>query len=158
MASSVFLFCIRQLKILIPVSFHLILLIFDFQVNLHVRDGIRLRMSAPFFCPSFHFSMSQTLLRRPMLMPPSCIVNGKMEKMRSIWRLLSKFHYFRISIWFSRKQVDASKLEAQKDGVKVPETIEEYCIKSKPAKAPHDDVDMLDFDDNDYYDYGDDSG
>jgi len=55
-----------------------------------------------------------------------------------------------------KKQVEASKLEAEKDGVKVPETVEEYCIKSKPAKPHHEDVDMLDFDD-DYYDYGADS-
>lgn len=56
-----------------------------------------------------------------------------------------------------KKQVDASKVEAEKDGVKVPETVEDYCIKSNPAKAPHDDVDMLEFDDEDYYGYGADS-
>jgi ubiquitin-conjugating enzyme E2 R len=51
-----------------------------------------------------------------------------------------------------RKQVDASKVEAAKDGVKVPETVEEYCIKSKPAKAvAHDDVDLMDFE-YDHYD------
>lgn len=55
-----------------------------------------------------------------------------------------------------RKQVDQSKNEAAKDGVKVPETVEEYCVKAAPQKA-HDDVDMLDFDDDDYYDYGADS-
>jgi len=53
-----------------------------------------------------------------------------------------------------KKQVESSKLEAEKDGVKVPETVEDYCIKSNPAKAPSDDIDMLEFDDNDYYDYG----
>lgn len=55
-----------------------------------------------------------------------------------------------------KKQVDASKIEAEKDGVKVPETVEDYCIKANPAKAPHDDVDMLEFDEYDY-DYGPDS-
>jgi len=53
-----------------------------------------------------------------------------------------------------KKQVDASKVEAEKDGVKVPETVEEYCVKSKPPK--NDDIDMLDFEDE-YYDYGADS-
>ncbi|KAI6179412.1 Ubiquitin conjugating enzyme [Aphelenchoides besseyi] len=47
-----------------------------------------------------------------------------------------------------RKQVEASKLEAAKDGVTVPETVEDYCIKAKP-KNQHDDIDMCDFD---YYD------
>jgi ubiquitin-conjugating enzyme E2 R len=53
-----------------------------------------------------------------------------------------------------RKQVEASKIEAAKDGIKVPETVEDYCIKSTPAKAPHEDVDMLDFDEDYYHDYG----
>ncbi|KAI6182189.1 Ubiquitin conjugating-3 enzyme [Aphelenchoides bicaudatus] len=52
-----------------------------------------------------------------------------------------------------KKQVDASKAEAAKDGVKVPETIEEYCVKAPPKE--NDDADMLDLDDelyNDDYD------
>ncbi|CAD5206219.1 unnamed protein product [Bursaphelenchus okinawaensis] len=53
-----------------------------------------------------------------------------------------------------KKQVEQSKEEAAKDGVKVPETVEEYCVKAQDHK--NDDIDMLDFDD-DYYDYGADS-
>jgi ubiquitin-conjugating enzyme E2 R len=49
--------------------------------------------------------------------------------------------------FISRKQVDASKVEAEKDGVKVPETVEDYCIKSVPVKPPqHDDFDDMEFD------------
>jgi len=54
-----------------------------------------------------------------------------------------------------KKQVDTSKIEAEKDGVKVPETVEDYCIKTQPVKPNHDDTDMYDFDDD--YDYGCDS-
>lgn len=57
---------------------------------------------------------------------------------------------------FFRKQVEASRLDAEKDGVIVPETLEEYCIKTAPK--PNDDcTDAFDLDE-DYYDYGDESG
>jgi len=46
-----------------------------------------------------------------------------------------------------RKQIETSKLEAEKDGVKVPETVEEYCVKAIPAKPPQqDDFDDMEFD------------
>ncbi|GMR54364.1 hypothetical protein PMAYCL1PPCAC_24559, partial [Pristionchus mayeri] len=50
-----------------------------------------------------------------------------------------------------RQQVDHSKEEARADGVIVPETIDEYCIKSKPDDE-EDNLDCIDFDD-DYCDY-----
>ncbi|KAI6234393.1 Ubiquitin conjugating enzyme [Aphelenchoides fujianensis] len=50
-----------------------------------------------------------------------------------------------------RKQVEASKVQAAKDGVKVPETVEDYVFKAKP-KPVNDDID-LDFDDDYYYDH-----
>ena len=54
-----------------------------------------------------------------------------------------------------RKQVAASRAEADKDGVVVPTTIEEYCIKHR-SKPVVEDVDILtDFYDDDYDD-GDD--
>ncbi|KAL3999037.1 Ubiquitin-conjugating enzyme E2 R1 [Acanthocheilonema viteae] len=54
-----------------------------------------------------------------------------------------------------RKQVEASRVDAEKDGVVVPETLEEYCIKTAPK--PNDDcTDAFDLDE-DYYDYGDES-
>lgn len=81
--------------------------------------------------------------------------NGKDEEYSKIVRYVSTNPIpHQISHSF-RKQVEATKAEAEKDGVKVPETVDDYCVKSKPNK--HDDVDMLDFDD-DYYDYGADSG
>lgn len=48
-----------------------------------------------------------------------------------------------------RKQVAASKIEAEKDGVVVPMTLEDYCIKTqvKPAENA---IDMTDFYDDDY--------
>ncbi|CAI4225856.1 unnamed protein product [Auanema sp. JU1783] len=54
-----------------------------------------------------------------------------------------------------RKQVEQSKSDAQLDGIRVPETLEEYCIKSVPT--PQDDgLDGFELDD-DMYDYGDDN-
>jgi len=52
-----------------------------------------------------------------------------------------------------RKQVTASRLEAEKEGVHVPTTIEEYCIKhKKPTPADTFDSDMADFYDDDFGD------
>ncbi|XP_046403497.1 ubiquitin-conjugating enzyme E2 R2 [Ischnura elegans] len=48
-----------------------------------------------------------------------------------------------------RKQVAASRLEAEKDNVVVPITLEDYCIKTK-VKPPENSVDMTDFYDDDY--------
>jgi len=55
-----------------------------------------------------------------------------------------------------RKQVTASRQEAEKDNVRVPMTIEEYCIKhiTKPQQVV--DTDMTDFYDDDYGDDMDD--
>lgn len=47
----------------------------------------------------------------------------------------------------------ASKLEAEKDNVVVPTTLEEYCIKHKHKPANEsDEPDMADFYDDDYCD------
>lgn len=55
-----------------------------------------------------------------------------------------------------RKQVAASRAEAEKDNVVVPTTIEEYCIKHR-SKPTVEDVDILtDFYDDDYDDGDDD--
>ncbi|KAG8230528.1 hypothetical protein J437_LFUL011530 [Ladona fulva] len=48
-----------------------------------------------------------------------------------------------------RKQVAASRLEADRDNVVVPITLEDYCIKTK-VKPPENSVDMTDFYDDDY--------
>ncbi|CAI5437474.1 unnamed protein product [Caenorhabditis angaria] len=54
-----------------------------------------------------------------------------------------------------KKQVEDSKKEAEHDGIVVPETIEEYCVKWAPPQ--HDDcLDSIDFDDDMMYDYNDD--
>lgn len=65
-----------------------------------------------------------------------------------------------------------ARLEAEKDGVVVPTTLEDYCIKTK-VRAPEQQLDMTDFYVDDYdleddddlemsedddYDDGDDSG
>ena len=52
---------------------------------------------------------------------------------------------------FYRKQVSSTKIDAEKDGIKVPTTLQEYCIQSKP-KSTESCVDMGDY----FYDYGDD--
>lgn len=54
-----------------------------------------------------------------------------------------------------RKQVSASRSEAEKDNVVVPTTIEEYCIKHK-NKPQEVETDMTDFYDDDYGDEMDD--
>jgi ubiquitin-conjugating enzyme E2 R len=49
-----------------------------------------------------------------------------------------------------RKQVLATKADAEKDEVRVPTTLEEYCIKSQPLlQRDSDDIDFDDFDDFD---------
>ncbi|VDN59588.1 unnamed protein product [Dracunculus medinensis] len=53
-----------------------------------------------------------------------------------------------------RNQVDSSRIEAEKDGVVVPETLEEYCVKT--IAKPNDEIEVFDLDE-DYYDYGDES-
>ncbi|GMT29186.1 hypothetical protein PFISCL1PPCAC_20483, partial [Pristionchus fissidentatus] len=50
-----------------------------------------------------------------------------------------------------RQQVEHTKEEARADGVVVPETIDEYCIKETPP-TDDDNLDCIDFDD-DYCDY-----
>lgn len=49
-----------------------------------------------------------------------------------------------------KKQVTASKPEAEKDNVVVPLTMEEYCIKPKKKPSVPDNYDMTDFYDDDY--------
>ncbi|CAG0887691.1 unnamed protein product [Darwinula stevensoni] len=48
-----------------------------------------------------------------------------------------------------RKQVTVSRVEAEKDGVVVPLTLEDYCVKPK-EKPASDSVDLADFYDDDY--------
>lgn len=54
-----------------------------------------------------------------------------------------------------RKQVSISRAEAERDGVVVPLTQEDYCIKTK-VKPDMESVDMADFYDDDYDDIDDD--
>lgn len=71
-----------------------------------------------------------------------------------------------------RKQVSGGRLEAEKDGVVIPMTLEDYCIKTK-VRVPEASLDMTDFYVDDYdledddddlegsgddYEDGDDSG
>lgn len=83
--------------------------------------------------------------------------------------VLIKYSIFRSFI--CRKQVSGARAEAEKDGVVIPTTLEEYCIKTK-VRAPEPPVDMTDFYVDDYdiddeddlemsaeeYDDGEDSG
>merc|ERR1711879_713279 len=54
-----------------------------------------------------------------------------------------------------RKQVQASRSDAEKDGVVVPTTMEEYCMKAKPLRPAQDSIEMDDFYDDDCYDMDD---
>lgn len=50
--------------------------------------------------------------------------------------------------------MDETKKEAEKDGVVVPQTLEEYCLKaSKEHDESHDALNLLD---DDFYDYNED--
>ena len=40
------------------------------------------------------------------------------------------------NISYFRKQVAASHSDAERDGVVVPLTMEEYCMKAKPPQSP----------------------
>lgn len=51
-----------------------------------------------------------------------------------------------------RKQVSASRLEAEKDNVVVPLTLEDYCIKTKAKPTEHSIDMMADFYDDEYVD------
>ena len=63
----------------------------------------------------------------------------------------------------SRKQVQATRTDAEKDNVVVPETMEEYCMKPKPrsnntVSDNNDNIEMDDFYDDDCcYDFDDDT-
>jgi len=58
------------------------------------------------------------------------------------------------------KQVSKSRLDAEKEGIKVPSTVEEYCIKHQPiGSSSSDNIDLCDddwYDDDDYEDDDDD--
>lgn len=57
---------------------------------------------------------------------------------------------------FCRKQVRATKAEAEKDGVVVPTTLQEYCVTSKP-KSQECSADP-DFYDDDYMENDEEDG
>ena len=63
---------------------------------------------------------------------------------RSIQVTLSNF------LFVCRKQVSRSKLEAEKENIKVPTTVDEYCVKSRPSRSETED--LTDFYDDDYAD------
>ena len=70
-----------------------------------------------------------------------------------IFRLHSSFYF---SICLCRKQVAATKVEAEVDGVTVPTTLSDYCISAKP-KPSESASDMGDFYDDDYFEDDDDN-
>lgn len=63
------------------------------------------------------------------------------------WHLLPEV-VTRLCIFVCRKQVQATKAEAERDGVKVPTTLAEYCVRTR-APAPDEGSDLF-YDD--YYD------
>lgn len=60
-----------------------------------------------------------------------------------------------LCVFVNRKQVSLTKKEAERDGVTVPTTLQEYCVMSAPRPSSHS-VDMADFYDDDYMDEDDD--
>jgi len=70
----------------------------------------------------------------------------------SIWDLLLLLLFINLcvcSLCICRKQVLESKLEAEKDGVVVPTTLQQYCRSSKPTAPSFESQSSADFD---YYD------
>ena len=55
-----------------------------------------------------------------------------------------------ITQYYFRKQVAASRIEAEKDGVHVPQTREEYCVSSRSTRDEGS-IDVTDFYDDDDY-------
>ena len=51
--------------------------------------------------------------------------------------------------------MSATKVEAERDGITVPTTLDDYCVMAKPRPSSHS-VDMADFYDDDYMDDDDD--
>lgn len=89
--------------------------------------------------------------------------------------IITRLQFYEIFTYFNtflhgRKQVQGTKVEADKDGVTVPTTIEQYCVDAKPKPLENSHLDMdfydddyMDDDDEDeehfcYHDDGDDSG
>ena len=59
------------------------------------------------------------------------------------------------SLFFLRKQVSKSRSDAEKEGIHVPTTIEEYCIQTKPeSQSSENFMDLTDdwYEDMDDYD------
>lgn len=57
------------------------------------------------------------------------------------------------------KQVSKSRADAEKEGIKIPSTVEEYCIKHQPIGSSSDNIDLCGddwYDDDDYEDDDDD--
>ena len=75
----------------------------------------------------------------------------KEKAKEGIWKLVIKkmVHFSHL-----RKQVARSKVEAEKENITVPTTVEEYCIKSRPSHSEPED--LTDFYDDDYADDVDD--
>lgn len=81
------------------------------------------------------------------------------------------YQYVSHICFLSRKQAQAAKMEAEKEGIVVPVTLEDYCIKTR-ARPAEQQLDMTDFYDDEYeldddedeqlsatdYEDGDDSG
>lgn len=96
--------------------------------------------------------MNQIHIHQQMLMLVLCIEDGEIlkERIMNIQILLGlclKSFFFLIDeifnlifffCCFNRKQTLSAKLEAEKDGVIVPLTLEDYCIKPKhkPPQEP----------------------
>lgn len=108
------------------------------------NDGTRRKTCAPSCCPWFHCSTSQTPTRPRTWTRPSCTEDGETRTARTMNILTSygnaqaqKTCCFILLISFSlpfpafRRQAQAAKAEAEKEGIIVPLTLEEYCIKAK---------------------------
>ncbi|CAI2322160.1 unnamed protein product [Caenorhabditis sp. 36 PRJEB53466] len=91
-----------------------------------------------------------SLLNEPNTSSPA---NVDASVMYRKWKEESDPEYAKIV----KKQVDDSKKVAQKDGITVPETIEEYCVKWAPPQQQDDVLDGIDFNDDFGYDYDDDN-
>merc|ERR1719184_103352 len=118
--------------------------------NCLVKGGIRLKMSGRFFSVV-------SLLNEPNTFSPANVDASVMFRRWKESKGKDKEYEHII-----RRQVTASRQDAERDGVQVPTTMEEYCMKTKPSQhagsGVQDTIDMDDLydDDDDCYDIDDD--
>lgn len=89
----------------------------------------------------FNFSMSMTLqLEKYCLKLPTIlwIINETYQTISNHINICPLSFFFHFVLFYNRKQALAAKAEAEKEGIVVPLTLEDYCIKPKSKPSNQD--------------------